>query len=49
MFGKKGREDYRSYLVLYDHGKQKIHNSEHLNQYYSKGIYKKDQIFKFMI
>ena len=49
MFCKKEWEELRSYLVLYDHGKQKIHNSEHLNRYYSKGIYKKDQIFKFTI
>ena len=27
----------------------KVRNPEHLNRYYSKGIYKKDQIFKFTI
>ena len=31
---------------MYDHGKQKIHNSKHQDRYYSKGFYKKDQILK---
>ena len=41
MFYKEEYIDYRSHFVLYDRGKQKIRSSEHLNQYYNKGVYKK--------